>query len=85
MNRPDSTAKNMQKIAEVKLSSFGLQKIVIAKLRLQSNISLKSCRIAIAEMLPSNCGIRIADSEKSCVFPPLVTSNCYGTVTSKDR
>jgi hypothetical protein len=28
MNRSDSTAKNMQKIAEVKLSSFGLQQIL---------------------------------------------------------
>jgi hypothetical protein len=33
MNQADSLAKNMQKIAEVNLSSFKLQKIVIAELR----------------------------------------------------
>jgi hypothetical protein len=60
MNRPDFTAKNTPKIAEVKLSSCGLhKKIAIAELR--SNISLKSCGIAIAEALPSSCGIAIAD------------------------
>jgi hypothetical protein len=53
-----STAKNMPKIAEVKLSSCGLEvadfrkNCRIAELRLQSNISLKSCGIAIAEVLP---------------------------------
>ncbi len=36
----------------------------IAELRLQSNISFKSCVIAIAEVLPSSCGIAIADSKK---------------------
>jgi hypothetical protein len=57
----------------------------IAMSRLRSNVSLKSCGIAIAEVLPSSCRIRIADSEKSCACPPLVTSNCYGTVTAKNR
>jgi hypothetical protein len=48
MNRPDSTVKNMPKLAEEKLSSCGLQKkIVIAGLRLQSNISFKSCPFSI--------------------------------------
>jgi hypothetical protein len=54
----------MPKIGEVKLSSCGFRKNCdagIAELRLQSNISLKSCRIAIAEVLPSGCGIAIAD------------------------
>jgi hypothetical protein len=61
MNRPDSTAKNMPKIAELKLPSCGLQqKIAIAELQLRSNISFESCRIAIAEVLPSSCGIAIA-------------------------
>jgi hypothetical protein len=56
MNRPDSTAKNMPKIAEMKLSSCGLEvadsrkncNCGIEDLRLRSNISLKSCEIAIA-------------------------------------
>jgi hypothetical protein len=36
---------------------------------------LKSCGIAIAEVLPSNCGIAIADSKKSCACPPLPNSH----------
>jgi hypothetical protein len=73
MNLPDSTAKNMLKIAELKLSCCGLE---VADFRknydcgiagLRSNISLKSCGIAIAEALPSSCGIAIADSKKSCL------------------
>ncbi len=32
---------------------------------------LKSCGIAIAEVLPASCGIAIADSKKSCACPPL--------------
>jgi hypothetical protein len=59
MNRPDSTAKNMPKIAELNLSSCGLEvadlrkncDCGIAELRLQSNIS-------------SNCGVAMADSKK---------------------
>jgi hypothetical protein len=70
----------MTKIAELKLSSCGLEvadfrKIYdcgIAELRLRSNISFKSCGIAIAEALPSSCGIAIADSKKSCACPPLI-------------
>jgi hypothetical protein len=65
-------AKNMPKIAEMKLSSCGLEVAEIRKncdggiveLRLRSNIALKSCGIAIAEVLPSSCGIAIADSKK---------------------
>jgi hypothetical protein len=49
MNRPDSTAKNVPKIAELKLSSCGLEvadfrincDCGLAELRLRSNISLK--------------------------------------------
>ncbi len=60
----------MPKIAEMKLSSCRLEiadirKIAIAELR--SNISLKSCGIAIAEVLPSSCGIAILDSKKKVV------------------
>ncbi len=46
----------------------------IAELRLRSNISFKSCGIAIAEVRPSNCGIAIADSKKSCACPPVLVS-----------
>jgi hypothetical protein len=66
----------MPEIVEVKVSSYGLEvadfrKIAIAESRLQSNISLKSSGIAIAEVPPSSCGIAIADSKKSCACPPL--------------
>jgi hypothetical protein len=67
--------KNLPKIAEVKLSSCGLQK----KLQVQNcgvavaeQYSLKSCGIAIAEVLPSSCGVAIADFKKSCACPPLL-------------
>jgi hypothetical protein len=70
-----SAAKKLPKIAEVKLSSCGLQK----KLRLRNcgvavveQHFFKSCGIAIAEVLPASCGIAIADSKKSCACPPLV-------------
>jgi hypothetical protein len=62
----------MPKIVEVKLSRCGfevanlklqtLEKIAIAELRLRINISLKSCGIAIAELLPSSCSITNAYS-----------------------
>jgi hypothetical protein len=80
MNRPDSTSKNMLKNAELKLPSCGLQK----KLRLRncgvvvaSNMSVKSCGIAITEVLPSSCGIAIADSKKSCACPPLINTTVW--------
>ncbi len=75
MNQPDSTAKNMPKIAKVKLSSCGLE-VADLKLRTSEKIAivemqscgcgatLKCCEIAIAEGLPSSCGIAIADSKK---------------------
>jgi hypothetical protein len=67
----------MLKIAEVKVLDSGLEvadfrKICdcgIAKLRC---ISLKSCGIAIAEVLLSSCGIAIAKFKKSCACPPLL-------------
>jgi hypothetical protein len=70
MNWPDSTAKNMLKIAKLKLSSCGLEVADfrkncdsgIVELRLRSSISLKSCGIAIEEALPSSCGIAIAEA-----------------------
>jgi hypothetical protein len=52
-----STAKNMLKIADVKKNCD----CGITELRLGSNISLKSSGMAIAEVLPSSCGIAIAD------------------------
>jgi hypothetical protein len=67
MNRPDSTAKNVPKIAELKLSSCGLE---VADFRKNCDCGIaekhffKSCGIAIAEVLPSSCGIAIADSKK---------------------
>jgi hypothetical protein len=71
-------------MAEMKLSSCGLEvadirKNGIAELRLRRSISLKSCGIAIAEVLPSSCGIAISDSKKSCACPPLVISLCAWT------
>jgi hypothetical protein len=80
MNQPDSTAKkNLAKITVVKLSSWGLEvadfrKIAIAELQLRSNTSLKSCGIAIAEVLPPSCGIAIANSQKRLRVP---TSGIY--------
>jgi hypothetical protein len=78
-----STAKNMPKIAEVKLSSCGLQK----KLQLWNcgvtvQHFLKSCGIAIAEVLLSSCGIAIADSKKSCACPPQHNSKLFVVVNT---
>ncbi len=78
-------AKNLPKIAEVKLSNCGPEVADfrkncdsgIAELRLRSNISLKSSGIAIAEVHPSSCGVAIADSKQSCACPPLVTSKVF--------
>jgi hypothetical protein len=72
----------MPKIAEVKLSSCRLEvagfrkncDCGIAELRLRSKIFFKSCGIAIAEVLPSSCGIAIADSKKKLRVP---TSAAY--------
>jgi hypothetical protein len=76
MNTPDSMAKNMPKIAEVKLSSCGF-KVAYLKKNCDCGIAVaeqhffKSCGIAIAEGLPSSCGIAVADSKKGCACPPL--------------
>jgi hypothetical protein len=67
-----STAKNMPKIAEVKLSNCGLEVVDFRKscncgipeFRLWNKISLKSYGIAIADVLPSSCRIAIVDSKK---------------------
>jgi hypothetical protein len=48
-------AKNMPKIAEVKLSSCGFK---VADLKKNCN-----CGLAVAEVLPSSCGIVVADSK----------------------
>jgi hypothetical protein len=55
MNRPDSTAKNVPKIAELKLSRCGLEvadfrkncDCGIAELRLRSNISVKVAELRL--------------------------------------
>jgi hypothetical protein len=58
IDRMDSMAKNMPKIAGVKLSTCGLKVADFRKncdcgIVMRSNVfSLKSCRIAIAEVLP---------------------------------
>jgi hypothetical protein len=63
------TAKNMPKIAKVKLSSCGPE---VADFRTKCDCGLpscgcgstglfKSCGIATAEVLPSSCGVTIAD------------------------
>jgi hypothetical protein len=44
MNRPDFTAKNVLKIAEVKLSSYGLE-VADSKKKLR----LRNCGVAVAE------------------------------------
>jgi hypothetical protein len=64
MNRPDSTAENVSKIAELKLSSCGLEvadfikncDCGIAELRLRSNISLK-----VAELRLRMCFLQVAE------------------------
>jgi hypothetical protein len=71
----------MSKIAEMKLSSCGLEVAEFRKIcdcriaELRINIALKSCGIAIAKVLPSSCGIAIADSKKSCACPALGTGD----------
>ncbi len=49
------------------------EKIVIAELRMQSHISVKICRIAIAEVRPLHCGIAVADIKKILARPPLLS------------
>jgi hypothetical protein len=64
MNQPDSTAKNVPKIAELKLSSCGLEvadfrkncDCGIAELRLWSNISSK-----VAELRLRKCFLQVAE------------------------
>jgi hypothetical protein len=81
MNRPNFTAKNAPKIAEVKLSSCGLEladskKIAIAELRLRSNISLKvaefrlrKCLLLVAELrLRTQKKLRVPTSGICLVF-----------------
>jgi hypothetical protein len=64
----------MLKIAEVKLSSWSCG--------LQKNLWLRKCElwIAIVEVLPSSCGIVIADSKKSCACPPQVSTHSSETL-----
>ncbi len=80
-------AKNMQKIAEVKLLSVDLklrtsEKVAIARLwncgvAVAEQHFFKSCEIGIAEVLCSCCGIAIADSKKSYACPHLFVNSIY--------
>jgi hypothetical protein len=77
MNRLDSTAKNMPKIAEVKLSSCGFKVVDFRKncdfgIAVAEQHFFKSCGIVIVEVLPSSCGIAIVYSKNSCACPPLL-------------
>jgi hypothetical protein len=73
-------AKNISKIAEVKLSSGGF-KVVDFRKNCECGIAvaeqhfLKSCGIAIVEVLPSTCGIAIADSKTKLLVPTSVGIN----------
>jgi ATP phosphoribosyltransferase len=49
MNRPDSTAKNVPKIAELKLSSCGLEVATPEKIAIAEQHFFKSCGLAIAD------------------------------------
>jgi hypothetical protein len=67
MNQLDSKAKNMPKIAEVKLSSGGFKvsdfrKNCNCRVAVAEQHFFKSCGIVFEEVLPSTCGIVIADS-----------------------
>jgi hypothetical protein len=72
MNQPDSHPKLCRKMWNQSSQIADCRKNCdcrIAELRLRSNMSLKSCGIAIAEELPSSCGIAIADSKKKLRVP----------------
>jgi hypothetical protein len=62
MNRPNSTAKNVPKIAELKLSSYGLEVADFRKncdcgiVELRSNIYLK-----VAELRLRKCFLQVAE------------------------
>jgi hypothetical protein len=67
MNRTDSTAENVPKIAELKLSSCGLE---VADFRKNCDCGMaeqhffKSCGIAIADVLPSSAELRLRTQKK---------------------
>jgi hypothetical protein len=74
MNQPNSRAETVPKIANLKLSSCGLQKklwLRNCEVAVVEQHLFKSFGIAIAEVLPSSCGIAIADSKKSSACPRL--------------
>jgi hypothetical protein len=70
-----SNAKNMPKIAEVKLSSCSVEVVDFRKNCDCGALFFKSCGIAIAGVLPSSCGVAIADLKKSCACPPVANVN----------
>jgi hypothetical protein len=68
MNRPESTAKNMPKIAEVKSQIADFRKNCDCGItELRNNISLKSCGIASAEVLLQVAESRWRTQKKLCV------------------
>jgi hypothetical protein len=74
MNLPNSTAKNMLKIAEVKLSSCGLEvadfsKNCVCRIAAAKQHFFKKFGIGIADVLPPSCEIAIADSKKKARVP----------------
>jgi hypothetical protein len=81
MNRLDSTAENAPKIAELKLSSCRLE---VADFRKNYDCGvvvveqhfIKSCKIEIAEVLPSSYRIAIADSKKKLRVPTSAERDC---------
>jgi hypothetical protein len=72
MNTPDSMAKNMLKIAEVKLSSCGFKVAYlkkncdcrIAELRLRSNISLKVVELQLRKFFLQVAELRLRTQKK---------------------
>jgi hypothetical protein len=68
-------AKNIPKIAKMQLSSCELRKKLSlwnCGVEVAGQHFFKNCGIAIAEVLPSSCGIAISDSKKSFARPPVL-------------
>jgi hypothetical protein len=77
MNRPEFTATNAPKIAEVKLSSYGLELADSKKncdcgiAELRSNISLKVAELRLWKRFLLVAELRLRTPKKSCACPPL--------------
>ncbi len=74
MNRP-KICRKLQKwssqVADLKLQIQKKLRLRNCGIAVAEQHFLKSCGIAITEVLPSSCGIAIADSKESCASPPL--------------